>query len=220
MLFAPQLLIPARPKLAAAASGFSLKSHTAAAAANSPVTSAIDTSGANLIVVVVSQFSGAAIGTLSDSKSNTWTPLTAQTSTNAYTQTFYAASPTVGAGHTFTFTGSGIFGAIAVQAWSNANAVPFNVQNGAVVTSTSLATGSVTPGQNNSLLVAALSSADTGVYAIDSGFTISDQIADVGGVNLGIGMASLVQGSAAAVNATWSWATTANAAVAISAFKP
>jgi hypothetical protein len=200
---------------------FSLIAHAFAAAASSPATSAIDTTGANLLVVAVEQF-GNLLGSLADSKSNTWTGLTAQTqAADAYVSLFYCASPTVGSGHTFTYFGANIFGGIAVQAWSGANAAPFDVENGAGATSTTISTGSVTPSVSNSLIITGLcGSTGSHTYAIDSGFTITDSADYSAGTDLGIAMAYLKQGSATAVNPTWSWVTSSNAAAAIAVFKP
>lgn len=206
-----------------AANGFTLKANASAHATSAPTTSAIDTSGANLLVVVAIKFAPGVTGaSITDSKSNTWTSLTAQTqASDAYCQIFYCASPTVGTGHTFTWLGANTFAGVAVQAWSGANVTPFDVENGAGATATSLATGSVTPGQNNSLIIAGLcASTGSNTYAIDSGFTVTDSIDYVGGSGLGIAMAYFKQGSAAAINPTWSWITSADAAATIAVFKP
>ncbi len=67
----------------------------------------IDTTGANLLIFGVSYLDGSA-PTISDSKSNTWTALTATLpSTSGDIRIYYAKNPTVGAGHTFSATGTG-----------------------------------------------------------------------------------------------------------------
>lgn len=210
-------------KRAGGTNPFSLIVHTSAAAASSPATSAVNTTGANLLIVAVSQFAAAAAGSLGDSKSNTWSPLTTQTtSVTTYSKMFYCAGPTVGAGHTFTYTGSSIFAAIAVQAWSGANVTQPDVQNGVNNGSsvTSQQVGSVTPSANNFLIVSGVSlGTNTTAYAIDSSFTKSDEIDYTGGTNIGVGMAYLKQGTAAAVNPTWSWATSSEVSATIAVFK-
>lgn len=190
------------------------------------VTSAIDTSGANLLIVAVTQVGANVIGTLTDSKGNTWTlqssPLTAQT-TGGYIRIYYCPSPTVGSGHTFTYANGGqLFGVVAVQAWSGANATPFDVQNGSgsAIGVTSLATGSVTPNNNNSLIVATINASNsTSSYAIDSGFTITDNVPPSANV-VGLALAFLKQNTASAINPTWSWTTAGSAVAAIAVFKP
>ena len=204
---------------------YSLLAHTIGVGASGTVTtSAIDTTGADLIVVVVAYFEGITAPTLSDNKSNTWTGLTAQVgTTDPSTRIYYCQAPTVGAGHTFKLDNGGLmYGNLAVTAWSGSVATPFDQQNGTThLAVTSLQTGSVTPGTGNQLVIAAVSTGagSSGAYSIDSGFTISDQEAYVSGGGEGCGMAYLVQTSAAAVNPSWSWTGSAEGAVAIGTFK-
>lgn len=208
-----------------APAGFTLIADVASAGVNAQTTSVRDTTGANFIAVVVFQFSGVTIGTLTDSKSNTWTGLTAKTGANAYVRIYYSTSPTVGSGHTFTYdNGTFILGGLGVQAWSGANVSPFDVENGATetISLTSLQTGSVTPSQDNSLIITglAMNGAGTSGTSINGGYTITMNFDDIGGVHIGGAMAYLVQTSAAATNPTWSWTTGADAAAVIAVFKP
>jgi hypothetical protein len=225
MLFSPQLIIPRpRPIVAAGGSALSLIAHGLGSGADNPTVSAIDTTGANLLVAAISQYNGSGVGTLSDSKSNTWTALTAKVgAAEAYNRLFYCASPIVGSGHTFTYNNTGLFGAIAVQAWSNANVSPFDLQNGNTAASgLTVQPGSVTPNQINSVIITAVcpGGAATSGYSIDGGFTVSDSVNTGPGVE-GLAMAYLVQGAAAAVNPNWSWTGSSNdAAATIAVFKP
>jgi hypothetical protein len=163
---------------------------------------AIDTTGANLIVIAISRWT--AVVTVSDNKSNTYTPLTLrQVTSNNANQLFYCASPTVGTGHTFTGAATGSFPSIAVVAASGAALVPFDQENGATATASSLATGSITPSENNCLVIAGVAANGTS-FGINGGFTAaaSDYAA---GVHVGGGIAYLVQTTAAAANPTWTW---------------
>ncbi len=95
------------------------------------------------------------------------------------------------------------------MAFSGADTVvPFDQQNGVATptTTTSYQPGSITPSENNEVIVTAITSGG-GVtsYSIDSGFTISDQFDLSGGGHFPLGMAYLIQTSAAASNPTWSW---------------
>lgn len=203
---------------------FALIAHTAAAQLNTPVTTiAIDTTGANLLIVIVNQFK-TNIGTLTDSKGNVWVGLTSQSdvaSTN-FSRIFYCSSPLVGTGHTFTLTAGGVIaGGIYVQAWSGAAAVPFDVENGATAASAnSIACGSVSPGLSNSLIIAGLCTGGvTGAVSINSGFTISDFVDFNSGVNVGGYAAYFVQGAATPINPTWSWTSAIPSAATIAVFK-
>src|SRR4030095_15898606 len=115
-----------------------------------------DTPGANLLVVSVSHYViGASITGVSDNKGNTYTALTLRNNGTIGHRFYYAKNAAVGSGHTVTVTGSGgpvpLF---VVQAFSGAETTaPFDVENGATTGGARLATGSVTPTQNNSIIV-------------------------------------------------------------------
>lgn len=190
-------------------------------------TGAIDTTGASLLVANIGSYSGTSEPTLSDSKGSTWTLLTVQSSgaDGARSRIYYAENPTVGAGHTFTVTGNDSFAALCVTAWSGPlTSSVFDQENGATTGgATSLATGSVTPSENNELIVAGLCLRDisnTGdTVSINGGFTISDQQTGVANQCLEAAQAYLVQGALAAANPTWSWTTSDKAAATIATFK-
>ena len=186
---------------------FSLKANTGGGTSqNGGTTSAVDTTGANLIVISVACGNGASPA-VSDNMGNTLNYVTIRSdSQSGLSNTlFYCSTPTVGAGHTFTVVAVNGFPAIFVQAWAGAAASSvLDQQNGAAsANATSLQPGSVTPGNDNELLVTGLFYTANTVLSIDSSFTISDSAGEVGGTNYGGGMAYLVQGSAAPVNPTW-----------------
>lgn len=184
-------------------------------------TGAINTTGANLLVMGVAYYTGSAIPTVSDSKGNTWTALTSRGSSDAGAKIFYCVPSSVGAGHTFSVT-AGLAIAFGVHAWSGANATPFDVQNGATSNATtSLQTGSVTPSANNSLLVTIGVPGGTSTsYSIDSGFTTTFNQNVASGTSEGAIMSYLTQGTASAINPTISWSGgSVTAAAAIAVFK-
>lgn len=174
---------------------------------NGTTSSAINTTGADLIVVVQSDYgAGGPTGAPSDSKGNTWTALTRVTAGSAGARIYYCASPTVGAGHTFSQGGSN-YPSIHVSAWSGAHATPFDQETGAGSTSvTSKAPGSLTPSEGNCLVVAGLAYyINTGSATIDGGFAIDGQLTASSGNYVGGGTAHLIQNSAAASNPAWSF---------------
>jgi len=183
------------------------------------VTSAgINTSGADGIVVAMASSSGSPATGVSDSKSNTYSALTAQPASagGSHIQLFYCAAPTVGSGHTFSNIG-GTFQALIAVALSGTNASPF--YDGQQSTADGMQAGSITPSQANCIAVAAFAYSSTSTpYTIDGGFTIVDQMPLVGGQHYGIGLAYLIQTSAAAANPTWAGSGTL-AASAIAAFR-
>lgn len=204
---------------------WTLKANTGGATAPSGgTTSPIDTTGANLIVVAISDYAIQPASILSDSKSNTWNALTPAIGSAPYERTtlYYCYNPTVGAGHTFTATSpSGFtYPSINVSAWSGSAASPFDVENGGGSPGvSSIQAGSITPSANGELIIAANCFEHTAAWSIDSGFTITDQDVYGGGNNFGGAMAYFVQTTAAAINPTWTNSQSNNVSAAIASFK-
>jgi hypothetical protein len=166
-------------------------------------TSAIDTTGANLIVVNVSDNDGTS--TLADSKSNTWTlaagPTTVQSCSRLY---FCAATPTVGTGHTF--TSGAQYASLYILAYSGAASSPLDQHAFASqAVAGTINPGSITPTENDELVISGMSDQDgSNPSAIDGGFTIDLRTHIAGGAHFGGGIAHLVQTTAAATNPQWS----------------
>jgi hypothetical protein len=162
---------------------------------------ALDTTGANLLIAHVVSAEATTAPTLSDSKGNTWNGLTVRVA-NGRSRLFYATSTTVGTGHTFTLTGTDIWGLIQVQAWSGAHpTAPFDLENGSNSGGSpdvSLQPGSITPSENNCLVVSGIANSlvSGGSYSIDSGFAISHQKDFENPINTPGGLAYLVQTTA------------------------
>lgn len=167
------------------------------------------------IIVASAVTAGGTGGTISDNKSNSWTSAVDKNdgATNRVT-IYHVLSPTVGASHTFTWSG-GAIEAIDVQAWRCPGGAPTLDQTNGTTSGTQ--PGSITPTANNCLLIAgAAGGTDASAPTIDSGFTVTTSRAFTTSVCLNSGMAYLVQDTAAAINPTWS-DTGANA---IASFKP
>lgn len=170
--------------------------------------SGINTTGANLIVINVGYYATASGLTVTDSNSNTWTPLTANTGTATYQRFYYCYNPTVGSGHTFTVSGTTIYATFQVMAFDAVAASPFDTEvgNSAGGGWSSLSTGSLTPGQNNVLLVAGIgfggTNAGTGM-APDSSFLGTVVNGWVSGGHQGGAIAYKVISNGAAHNVTW-----------------
>lgn len=192
----------------------------AAGTDSSVTTSAIDTTGATLLVVGIAKDSGGTIS-LSDSKGNSWTALTATTQGSTRCILYYAANPTVGGSHTFSNTGAFNYSSICVAAFSGvATTTPFDQENGAGASSTTLATGSVTPTEDNELVITHLAFSGSGLpTSIDGGFTETNDVEFGGGNNYGSTMAYLIQTTAAAANPTWTRTNSNPMATRIATFK-
>jgi hypothetical protein len=187
-------------------------------------TSGINTTGATLLVVALAGYQGTP--TISDNKGNSWTYKTASGGTYEV-QFAYCLSPNVGTGHTFTLTGSGIYPACQVYAFSGVSA--FDTSNQTAGGSGSPAyTGSITPSQTGDLIiVVAAGNATSGTVGITattpSGFAPinpSDGALQVSGTAVGIGTTYEVYNSTSALNpyVTWGVGST-QSGLAIIAFK-
>lgn len=183
---------------------------------------AIDSTGASLIVVVVSCSASAGISGVSDNKGNTYTGLTAKDSGNARVQIYYAPATTVGSNHIVSLTATEAV--VTVYAFSNVHATPFDVQNGAIYSAVIAGTtGSITPVAGD-LIVSGIAydSSVTGLVA-ESGLSNLNLGAEwrnfSSGVNYGGAGAFRLYVPAAAINPNWRWTTATNAALAIAAFK-
>jgi len=184
-------------------------------------TAAIDTTGANLLVIFVSHVLSE--GTVSDNKGNIWKVAGEYGySANQHAALFYCLNPVVGIGHTFSFSANGTYPCIFVAAFGGvSNKMPFDFSTGVDSTgsTSSVATGSMIPDQDFSLIITGISN-NKSTFSIDSGFTITDQIAANAGVNVGGAMAWFIQGIGASVNPTWSWSGPGASGAIIAAFKP
>lgn len=200
-----------------------LVANAAVAGANGGTTGAINTTGATLLVVAISESAGGQV-TVSDNKSNTWTVLTGQDGSQPDSRIYYVANPTVGAGHTFTSTGGSTFSVLSVAAFSGVvTTLPFDQQNGssaAPYSNTTAKPGSITPTQDNEVVVCGFGTvSDPGTLTIDSGFAITNQTPFTGGTNYGGALAYLIQSTAAAVNPEWGFTGTVNGSIVIASFK-
>lgn len=181
-------------------------------------TTAINTTGANLIVLALGWYVGSATATVSDSKGNTWIALTDVSGGFSKHQIYYAKNATVGTGHTFTIS-------MSTSAWPGAfvyaisgadTTAPFDVQNSfANVLSSGPISIAVTPTINGSFIVTGLrtGNATTSTVSIDLSFILTK--------NTGGAAAYIIQTTAATINPTWNYSGgNQGAAITIASFKP
>jgi hypothetical protein len=190
----------------------------ASAGSDTVTTDAMDSSGTNFIVIAQSFYPVVtpAGGTITDSKGNTWTALTAYGAGNNNVRLHYCHNPIVGSGHTFTTNASQIYPAIFVAAFSNIASSPFDQENGAgALTVATLQSGSITPSQANTLVIAASGwDGNGGVLAtINGGYTIVEELAYSPAE--GGSLAYLILTAATAQNPTWTFGGTPNSSSAV-----
>jgi hypothetical protein len=192
-------------------------------------TSAVDTTGANLLVLTVA-YSSTSGPTPLDSKNNIWTPLTAQATVSGSGQKiqiyYVTPSPVVGSGHTFSIGGTSSLGTIAIQAFSGVrSSSAYDQQNGTATTTgsfvvSSLQPGSITPSEGGQLFVAAICTGSTSsLPTLDSGYTDTGKLMQVNGQSYGLATAYLVYPSNDPHNPTWTWVSNNNAATVIATFR-
>lgn len=208
---------------------YSLIAHaqTASTDGTGVTTGAINTSGADLIVVSVNwYYFGDNTPSVSDSKSNSYTSLTTkQDSNDAACQIWYVQGGTVGSGHTVTVSGSGFYPVLSVTAWSGSTASPFDQESGASAgpLSSSIAPGTLFPAEDNELIISSscyssFGQPDASALSVNGGFTQADTaLLYSPGAHQGGGQAYLIQTSKAFTNPTWSIDSTANAFSAVQA---
>jgi hypothetical protein len=180
---------------------------TVASSANTTTvsTSAINTTGASLIVAIVAYY--VSTGVFADSAGNIWTHATESSTPGC--ALYYCINPTTSATHTFSIAG-GSYPAIAVAAFNNTGPLDLSIRG-----ATGNQPGSGTPTYNGELLVTgyACNQSASGPYTVGSSFTITNQASPVSGEAIGVALAYLVQSTATAVNPTWAGATSQNVAM-------
>lgn len=187
---------------------------------NGGTTGSLDSTGANFGVGLIA-YSNPSTPVLSDSKGNTPTMLTASEASYAGHKIGYFENPTVGSSHTGTIGGVSTFATLGFGWFSGvATSSSFDQENGATSSSlTSIQPGSVTPSEDNELVVTACTCIGTANFAINGGFTSMGSVPISGGAYFGSIAAYLIQTTAAAANPTMSWDTSGNNAARIATFR-
>lgn len=185
---------------------FSLIANAAAGASGGDATTgSINTTGADFIVALVSEFNSD-IASVTDSKSNKWTSAGFVRSSNNKISVNVCYPTSVGSGHTFSTSG-GSFASLAVLAFSGSLG---QIASLIASASTSVTPGTITFGQSGGLIIAGLGFSSTNTISINGGFTISDQVNYGAGAHMGIAAAYLITTSGS--NApTWSWGSSTTA---------
>lgn len=208
----------------AAVSGISLVSHTAAGSTNaSTVTTAgINTTGANLLVVICVSYSAYCSTPTSSPTACSFSTYLTKYGILSYATVYYCYGFTTGSSQTFSESTSSLEPALAILAFSGSSGASVDQQSGLAYgcCAPSIAAGSITPGFNNEVVISALGLAPTVTgLSINGGFTLVDQVAASSGLNQGIASGYLVQTTAAAANPTWSWTTNGGAVAINGSFK-
>jgi hypothetical protein len=199
-----------------------LISHAFAAGTGTATTSAINCAGANLAVMVISDYGILATAdTPSSSPANTWVALGNSQNGAGNVAIWYAKNATVNGSMTFHTLGN--YPMAMAMCWSNADtSAPFDqqAQSGAA-TGTTCQAGSITPGVDGEVIIAGFTTLQTslGTVSLDSGFTKLDTNPFNSGTSIGGGDGYLIQPTAGAVNPQWTVSTETGYACTIASFK-
>ena len=191
------------------------------ATVNSLTSGSINTTGANFLAVTLASYyynstTSPSIG-ISDSKSNSWTPLNAYgngSTANGYLQIWICPNTSkVGSGHTFTATvsASGTDGLYMwATAFSGGAASPLDQQSGNNFDDVSppyTYNPGVTPSIANELILAAYSAP---AYCTETGMSINNAFTSIGNIfeveydSLGVSLAYLIDSGTSTLTPTWS----------------
>lgn len=170
-------------------------------------TTAMDTTNADLLVAWVQYYDGVGdFPGITDSVGETWIPLTLRDGNSIAGRMFYCLNPTGNAAHTFSNNPAGTYPAASLEVLAFSGPAVFEAEAGGVEdTVATPQPGSLTPSVNDALIIQALggqtSFADP--PGLTGGYTITDTVVGVGGVNQPSSIAYLIQAVAAATNPTW-----------------
>ena len=217
--------------IAAPAAWAFIASISAAGLGDVPFTSsAIDTTGADLLIVAVGYAASSTNAAVTDSMGNTWAATTRPTDIgNMQSRILYCKPTVVGPGHTITVTsvGSAARAAVTFAAFSGAHATPFDQQNAQCDYSAVATAGSITPSVDNCLVVSVVGVETSTITPTISGGGTWTMLPNVPAAAIvrtdvphyGSRMAYSQQATLAATNPSWaideiSWSST------IASFKP
>jgi hypothetical protein len=201
-----------------------LVAHTSAGGTSGSVTStAINTTGANMIVLGV-VFDGGGNPTITDSMGNSWTGLANHDSGSSFNfpqnnTLWYCLNPSTSATHTFSVNGANRAPALFVQAFSNIIGYTGSFAGDGTGTGTVVHTGVVAlQSVNNSLAVTVLGVDRVVGFSIDLGFTVVDTLDFLSGNHYGGAMANLITANTGTINPTWTTSISASKGTTIVVF--
>jgi len=184
-------------------------SDSAGSSDNNAVTTAGVNSGSSTgMVVAVAWYGPSGTPTVSDSPTNTLVAIAGATichsGSGTCTGLWYATSITTNGSHTVTASLTSGFPSIAVVFVAGIHlSSALDQVNEAEVTAQTIEPGSVTPGEAGEIVCTGATAGLSESWAsIDDGFTLHQNVANSGN-HFGLGLACLIQTSAAAANPTW-----------------
>lgn len=187
-----------------------------------PSAGTVDCTGATQIDINVSSYAVNGAVTPTDSSSNTYGCVAAPpTSANTRNQHCHVDNPTVTSTMTFTAAQTSCFCSITVFGFNNTKvASPLDQTSKSSTTGTTIQAGSVTPSEDNEVIIAGLSFAvSEATHTIDLGFSTPLCSDFLGSNHFGVCGSYLIQTSAAAVNPKYTVASSSDMTASNVTFK-
>ena len=197
-----------------------LVAHAIGSGQNQADTSAIDTTGATLLVAAIAYYGTSGLPSFAGSKNNSWTALDAYFGGDGVLILYYCKNPVVGTNHSFSASATNMYGSLAVAAFSGTDTIAnADGNNGAGASSTSsISSGSISPSDDGELIISACLRVGNSAAPSAAGFTLTDS--NTSALNFCVGLGYKLQTTAAPVSATWQSNVAANRmAATIAAFK-
>lgn len=181
--------------------------------------SAIDTTGANLLIAVVSGFSGEIDeSAFSDNKSNTFFVISHTIGTSSQ-KVFGCFNPSVGSGHTVTYTASASYPQVGLYSFSGVDAPNFVFSRNDSASRSSVTVGAVEATKNNSLFFLSVSSGNPHTLSsVTGGFTTLTNVGGISAQYMGLHTAYKIQSTAGTENPTATMSGSMHVAATMSTF--
>ena len=186
----------------------------------SATSSAIDTTGANLLIAVVSGFNAEIDESVfSDNKSNTFFVISHTIGTSSG-KVFGCFNPTVGTGHTVSYSKSSSYPQVGLYAFSGVDAPNFVFsRNDSATAASSVTVGSVEATKNNSLFFLSVTSGNPyTLSSVTGGFTTLTNVGGIAASYMGLHTAYKIQSAAGAENPTATMSGSMHLAATMSTF--
>jgi hypothetical protein len=176
--------------------------------ANSITSGAVNATGGDLITITVSVYDAGGARVISDSQSNSYSPVFISPPDDGVvlTQVYQCRGCSVSSSQTFTVTCTGCYPVMVVEVWSGSGVSPVDQSSSATTgANTILAAGSITPTSDNQLvLIASGSNGTTVVWGVTSPYSPPRyQQQSISGQCVGLAVSDNVQTTATATNPAW-----------------
>jgi len=186
-------------------------------------TSAANSTGADYGIANVVALSAGSPPVLTDNKGNKWEVIEVVTEGWVEMITYECKNLRVGTGHTLTATSDGKSPAVFAAFMSGVRRSATHTDQASsahTLTGTSQTPGSITPSENNCIVLSAFLCGGSGSISVGESYTKNSLQMNASGAHIGGGLAYKIQTTATSTNPTWTQAGTGSIGAAIYSFFP